>query len=51
MHSDGVRTQWDWNQFSDVSAEPPGVIAQRLLRTLGKADDDATVVVARSIRP
>src|SRR5262249_25500480 len=47
MHSDGLGTQWDWSEFSDVSTGSASAIAQRLLKTISKADDDATVVVAR----
>lgn len=48
LHSDGVAAHWDWNDFKDLSAEAPDVIAQKLLRELAKPDDDATVIVARS---
>lgn len=51
MHSDGLSTQWDWNDYRELAASPPDAIAQRLLKTLAKPDDDATVVVARSARP
>jgi anti-sigma regulatory factor (Ser/Thr protein kinase)/serine/threonine protein phosphatase PrpC len=50
MHSDGLRTHWDWDDFRELAQETPSVIAQRLLEALGKPDDDATVVVARSPR-
>jgi Histidine kinase-like ATPase domain/Stage II sporulation protein E (SpoIIE) len=50
MHSDGLRTHWDWDDFRELAGEPPTVIAQGLLEALGKQDDDATVVVARSPR-
>ena len=48
MHSDGLRTHWDWNEFRDIARSAPGIIAQRLLSDLGKIDDDATVLVART---
>lgn len=48
LHSDGVAAHWDWNDFKDLAPESPDVIAQKLLRELGKPDDDATVIVARS---
>ena len=48
MHSDGIRTHWNWSQFNDVMREAPNAIARRLLSELGKMDDDATVIVARS---
>jgi len=48
MHSDGLHTRWDWSEFNEVASSAPGVIAQKLLQVLGKADDDATVLVVRS---
>ena len=48
MHSDGLRAHWDWSEFPNQAAAAPGVIAQGLLQSLGKQDDDATVVVVRS---
>jgi len=47
MHSDGLRSHWSWDEFSSLAREEPGVIASRLLRALGKIEDDATVIVAR----
>jgi anti-sigma regulatory factor (Ser/Thr protein kinase) len=51
IHSDGLRTRWQANEFPDLTREAPGVIAQRLLHALGKMEDDATVVVGRSAQP
>lgn len=51
MHSDGLRTHWEWEEFRDITSGAPGLIAQRLLITLGKIDDDATALVARTARP
>jgi anti-sigma regulatory factor (Ser/Thr protein kinase)/serine/threonine protein phosphatase PrpC len=51
MHSDGLRTKWAWDEFSDVARAAPPVIARRLLEGLGKLDDDATVVVVRNAVP
>ncbi|WP_042725659.1 ATP-binding SpoIIE family protein phosphatase [Chthoniobacter flavus] len=51
MHSDGLRTQWAWEEFRHVATSAPGIIAQRLLTDLGKIDDDATVLVARTAKP
>jgi anti-sigma regulatory factor (Ser/Thr protein kinase) len=48
MHTDGVRSHWDWKDFSDLTQEPSGAAAQRLLAALGRAEDDATVLVVRS---
>jgi anti-sigma regulatory factor (Ser/Thr protein kinase) len=51
MHSDGLRTKWTWDEFSDVARAAPQVIARRLLGALGKLDDDATVLVVRNLVP
>jgi anti-sigma regulatory factor (Ser/Thr protein kinase) len=51
VHSDGLRAQWQWDEFRDLAGEAPGIIALQLLRKLGKIEDDATVVVARSANP
>jgi anti-sigma regulatory factor (Ser/Thr protein kinase) len=48
MHSDGIRSHWDWAEFSDLTHETPTMIAQRLFSRLEKLDDDATIIVARS---
>jgi hypothetical protein len=48
MHSDGLRTRWEWEEYRHLSWEAPGIIAQRLLRALGRIEDDATVLVARN---
>ena len=48
MHSDGMASRWDWSRFKSLEHEAPEVIARRLLAELGKMDDDATVIVARS---
>jgi anti-sigma regulatory factor (Ser/Thr protein kinase) len=48
LHSDGLRTHWDWDEFRNLAQDPPDVIAQGLLRALGKIEDDATVVVVKN---
>jgi len=50
MHSDGLRTHWDWQEFRELANEPAEVIARALLNALGKLDDDATIVVVRTAR-
>jgi anti-sigma regulatory factor (Ser/Thr protein kinase) len=47
LHTDGLRTHWQWSDFPGLEREPAKVIASRLMRALAKDDDDATVVVAR----
>jgi anti-sigma regulatory factor (Ser/Thr protein kinase) len=48
IHSDGLRTRWQWNEFEEIAQEPPAVIARHLLNKLGKQDDDATVLVVKN---
>lgn len=48
MHSDGLRTHWDWKEFPGLEKESPSAVARQLLTKLGKTDDDATVIVVRS---
>ncbi len=47
IHSDGVRTRWQWEDFPELASESATIIAQRLLQVLAKEEDDATVVVVR----
>lgn len=47
MHSDGLRSNWDWNHFRNDLPRQPNEIAQRLLAELAKIDDDATVIVVK----
>jgi anti-sigma regulatory factor (Ser/Thr protein kinase)/serine/threonine protein phosphatase PrpC len=47
MHSDGVGTRWQWEDFPELASESATVTAQRLLHVLAKEEDDATVVVVR----
>jgi hypothetical protein len=47
LHSDGVSTQWRWEDFPGLEHEPPQTIATKLLHALAKTNDDATVLVAR----
>src|ERR1051325_2632046 len=48
MHSDGLQGHWKWTDFSELHHQEPAVIASRLLAALGKIEDDATLIVARS---
>jgi serine/threonine protein phosphatase PrpC len=47
LHSDGVTQRWRWEDFPDLDHASATIIAQRLLRTLAKTNDDATVVVVK----
>lgn len=47
MHSDGLRTHWQWSDFPGIETDSAQVAASRLMRTLAAENDDATVLVAR----
>lgn len=51
MHSDGLRANWDWKEFSPSGGDTPDIMARRLLNKFGNIEDDATVLVARSSHP
>jgi anti-sigma regulatory factor (Ser/Thr protein kinase) len=51
LHSDGLRAHWEWKEFPNLAREPSGVAAEKLLRTLGTKQDDATVIVVRKVVP
>jgi anti-sigma regulatory factor (Ser/Thr protein kinase)/serine/threonine protein phosphatase PrpC len=48
MHSDGVASNWRWEDFRELTSEPADRIARRLLSAGARGDDDATVLVVRS---
>jgi anti-sigma regulatory factor (Ser/Thr protein kinase) len=47
MHSDGVRTRWQWEDFEGLEHEPARLIAAQLSRLLATDNDDATVLVVK----
>jgi anti-sigma regulatory factor (Ser/Thr protein kinase)/serine/threonine protein phosphatase PrpC len=49
LHSDGLRTHWSWKDFPGVAEQSAHSIAQEFLRFLAKNEDDATVIVVRSV--
>ncbi len=49
LHSDGVGCHWGLADFPDLLRESAVTMAPRLLRTLAKDNDDATIVVVRDI--
>src|SRR6185437_10270154 len=49
MHSDGLRSRWDFSDFPWIAHETASVAAQRLLAALARDDDDATVLVVRNM--
>jgi anti-sigma regulatory factor (Ser/Thr protein kinase) len=51
LHTDGVQTRWQWQDFPGLEREPAETIARKLLHALATKDDDATVLVVRNLRP
>jgi hypothetical protein len=47
MHSDGLATQWDLDQYPGLAARRPSLIAGVLYRDFARGRDDVTVVVAK----
>jgi hypothetical protein len=47
LHSDGLRTHWTWEDFPGLTTQSAGALAQQLLSTLAKDEDDATVIVVK----
>jgi anti-sigma regulatory factor (Ser/Thr protein kinase)/serine/threonine protein phosphatase PrpC len=50
LHSDGLSTHWQWEDFPGLKYESAQKIARNLLHALAKPKDDATVLVARRAR-
>ena len=48
LHSDGLHTHWGWGDIPATIWQVPSEAAQHLMRTQGKDEDDATVVVVRN---
>jgi anti-sigma regulatory factor (Ser/Thr protein kinase) len=47
LHSDGLRTHWQWGDFPGIENEPAQAVASRLMRKLATEHDDATVLAVR----
>ncbi|MFY9559831.1 MAG: ATP-binding protein [Terriglobales bacterium] len=49
LHSDGLRTHWQWTDFPGLEREPPQAVANKLLSMLAKKDDDATILAVKKL--
>lgn len=49
MHSDGVGTRWDLEQYPGVGSKHPSLIAAVLYRDFARQRDDATVMVVKNL--
>jgi anti-sigma regulatory factor (Ser/Thr protein kinase) len=47
LHSDGLVSHWQWEDFPNLQAGSAGDAAQQMLHKLAREDDDATVVVVK----
>lgn len=45
LHTDGLTSRWQWQDFPGLEREPASVIASQLLNQLSTKDDDATALV------
>ena len=48
LHSDGLRSHWNWDDFPGIEKEPAQIAASKLMRALATDNDDATVLAVRS---
>jgi anti-sigma regulatory factor (Ser/Thr protein kinase) len=48
MHSDGLGTKWDVNQYPGLAQKHPSIIAAMLYRDFQREKDDVTVMVAKN---
>lgn len=47
LFSDGIISQWKWEDFLRYKRQKSTLIAQRMLKVLGRDNDDATIVVIK----
>ncbi len=50
MHSDGLHTHWEWNDYPAESWDNPSEISRILLSKQGKDNDDATIIVVKNAK-
>lgn len=48
MHSDGLGTKWDLNQYPGLARKHPSIIAAMLYRDFSRERDDVTVMIAKN---
>jgi anti-sigma regulatory factor (Ser/Thr protein kinase)/serine/threonine protein phosphatase PrpC len=49
LHSDGLTTRWRWEDFPDLGEQSAAITSQKLIQALAKEEDDATVLVVKTI--
>jgi serine/threonine protein phosphatase PrpC len=48
LHSDGLSSHWQWQDYPGIANLPAILISQQLLLKLAKEDDDATIIVIKA---
>jgi anti-sigma regulatory factor (Ser/Thr protein kinase) len=51
MHSDGIKTHWQNDEYPGLLHRHPGVVAGLLYRDFRRERDDATVIAVRQLNP
>jgi anti-sigma regulatory factor (Ser/Thr protein kinase) len=49
MHSDGLGSKWDLNQYPGLASKHPSIIAAMLYRDFERERDDVTVLAAKNV--
>ncbi len=47
LHSDGINTRWDFNQYPQLTKHDPAIIAACLYRDFNRNNDDLTIVACK----
>jgi anti-sigma regulatory factor (Ser/Thr protein kinase) len=50
MHSDGLGSRWDLNQYPGLASKHPSIIAAMLYRDFYRERDDVTIMIAKNNR-
>jgi len=48
MHSDGLTSKWDLNEYPGLASKHPSIIAAVLYRDFERERDDVTVLAAKN---
>ncbi len=51
LHSDGLPSHWNWEDFPGLLNLPASQMTQRLLRHLARETDDATALIVKPAKP
>jgi anti-sigma regulatory factor (Ser/Thr protein kinase) len=50
MHSDGLGSKWDVNEYPGLASKHPSIIAAMLYRDFRREHDDVTVMIAKNVQ-